>query len=281
MSLNKPFPKIVILGAGLMGGSLALRLREKNIAESIWAIARSKKRAAEIDRFKIFDFVTSSYEKALDSASFVIMAAPVKTICAFIPVLEEIFSRDFDQSFPVTDLGSVKEPIHLCVDRTRYVKKCFVGSHPLCGSEKSGIEYADSLLYRNAVCVITGRKNRGAFDFVKRFWDKVGLETVTMTPRRHDRILARTSHLPHVLSMVYAGLLKKHDPVLSGNSLKDLLRLAQADPVLWQNVFETNRDTLEPVIEQYIEALKHFKEILRRNDSKEMIKYIKNSRKPL
>jgi len=258
------FNKVVIIGTGFMGGSLALGLKNKHLADSVWGIARNKKRAGEIGKLNIFDRVTTDLKAALSSASLVVLAVPVFSICEYIRKISPLL----DGKTTVTDLGSTKAEI---VKTARgFMPNNFAGSHPLCGSEKRGAESSQKGLFRGAVCSITPLRRNSHFNLIKKLWKDLGAKTVVLNAEEHDRILASTSGLPHVLSFTLTKYFPHKLSKFSAGSLRDLTRVSISDSGLWTDIFLSNRKEIKKSVLLYIRELTGFLSYLDENDKKKM-----------
>ena len=190
--------KVVIIGTGLIGGSIGKALLEKGLADEVIGVCR---RESSLDRAMKEKAISSgyvnNYEEACAGAEIVFIATPVHTI-------EEILEKlagGLSGNVIVTDAGSTKKEI---VERAAKFKDSFsfVGGHPLAGSEKTGVECAKKDLFENSLCILTRSEFTSEEDLekIKELWQAIGAEVDVVTPEKHDEILAFTSHLPHILA---------------------------------------------------------------------------------
>lgn len=271
------FNKVVIIGTGFMGGSLAKDLKRKHLSDSVWGIVRNKKRAEEISRLNIFDRVTSDLKAALPSASLVVLAVPVFSICEYIKKISPLLGRETT----VTDLGSTKAEI--IKTARRFMPNNFVGSHPLCGSEKRGAEFSQKGLFRGSVCLVTPLKKNRRFNLIKKLWKDLGAEPIALNAEEHDRILASTSGLPHVLSFTLTRYFPHKLSKFAAGSLRDLTRVSISDSGLWTDIFLSNCKEIKKAVLSYIRELTGFLSYLDENDKKKMYSFLKriNQKKQL
>jgi prephenate dehydrogenase len=156
----------------------------------------------------------------------------------------------------VTDLGSTKGSIMLELAAGLPGGACFVGSHPLAGSEKSGCAHADAALFENrTVVVCRGDATSEAVERVTMLWQGLGARVVSMEPEEHDRALAVTSHLPHLLAYLLAGQPKGVERSLVASGFRDCTRVAASDPALWAGIFRDNREALLVAVDLYLSKL--------------------------
>src|SRR5262249_24102977 len=144
----------------------------------------------------------------------------------------------------------------------------FVGSHPLAGSEKRGAEYAQADLFQDRVTVVTrtGLTDAAALERTCSFWQALGSRVRVMTPEDHDRALALTSHLPHLVASALAGLLPPELHELTASGFRDTTRIAAGDPSIWTGIFGQNRTAILAALEMLQARLKLFQEALRAGD---------------
>ena len=234
-------PCICIVGLGLMGASLAMALRERGYAGRLVAYARREEtRRAAVAR-GIVDGATGDADAAAGEASLVVLCVPVRACADFAaeiaPVLQE--------GALVTDVGSTKG----WLDRQMagiLRAGAFVGSHPIAGSEQQGLDAARGDLYEGAVVVVTGGEGASgeAVGRVSALWEGVGARVVGMSPEEHDRVLARTSHLPHVAAAALAAVVGREGAAevaeFCGGGFADSTRVAAGGVELWMDILTTN-----------------------------------------
>jgi len=186
----------------------------------------------------------------------------------------------------VTDVGSVKGIV--VRDLEQLVTSAgahFVGSHPMAGSEKTGVAAASADLFINAVCVVTPtpRSNRAAVRKVGVLWKSVGARLLIMNARVHDELVSRSSHLPHVLAATLANLVL--DPAhpgaqsaLCANGFKDTTRVASGSPEMWRDIAMANRKNLSRALEKYISDVQRFRRLLRSGDQRGIARFFEVAR---
>ena len=244
---------VAIVGVGLIGGSLAAALQQRRVARHVIGVGRSASRMEEAKRAGLIDEATTDLVYAAAQANVVVFCTPVEHVVdGVLAVVRHVRSGTL-----LTDAGSVKQPI---CDALADVP-CFIGSHPIAGSHRQGFEAADCQLFNGRTCVLTPLP---AFDAaqvsrLERFWQAVGMRTVQMSPNAHDRALAMTSHLPHVIATALAATLTDENRGLTGTGFRDTTRIAAGDPELWSGILVQNA---EHVVEG-IDAVKQLLEAYR------------------
>ena len=268
----KPFKKAAIIGTGLIGGSLALDLRKYGLAKEIVGVSRHAKSLKWAKRIRSIDRGSLNLSVAKD-ADLLIFATPVNTILDLAPKLAKIVNK----KCVVTDVGSTKELVVKSLERL-FPK--YIGSHPLAGSEKRGVQYAHKDLFKNSLCILTPTKksDRRALKLVDRIWKKTGAKTAFLTPQRHDLILAAVSHLPHIaafslIASVPDGFLK-----FASGGLKDTTRIAGSDSELWAQIFLSNRKSLLKNIAELQKNISVIKSAIKNNDKQKLSQILKNAK---
>ncbi len=266
--MSKPlFRNVVIVGLGLIGGSLGMAIKKKRLAGTVHGIPRTVRGSRHL---KLLRRATDSVligqgkiEAALKNADLVVLAMPVLTNKTW---LEKNASR-IGRRAVVVDVGSTKADIERVATRL-LGKKRFVGCHPMAGSEKTGIEYATAGLFLNSNCFVT-RAHAG----VERLWKAVGARPVQVTAAEHDAWVARTSHLPHVLAFVLLRLAGNASEKAILNSIgylnpsfKGSARLAKSEAGLWADILWTNRSELLKAIAEFERNLADFKKAMKESN---------------
>ena len=227
------FHRIAILGPGLLGGSLALAIRRFSPEARIHLWARRGAVVEEIQRRELADVASTDLSAVLADADLVILATPVGIMAELCQAITELGGMAPDCI--VTDVGSVKEPVmEMYAEVLADSDTRAIGSHPMAGSDKNGIEYAREDLFEGAPCVITPPDGEGvvadsAVQKLKEFWQAIGMKTCVMESGEHDRLVARISHLPHLVAaaMVDVAFCDGEKAVsLAGSGFLDSTRIA-------------------------------------------------------
>ena len=238
------FQKIAILGPGLLGGSLALAARGVGIEAVLWG--RNSERVAVAESLGLQ--ATTDLAEAVKGADLVVFAVPVGVMDLLAEKIVEMLSP----GALVTDVGSVKSLPHE-VAANRGLR--FVGSHPMAGSEQTGIEAARADLFHGAACVLTNDDGVSVEDVqgLADFWESLGCGHLKrMTAAEHDEAVARISHFPHAMSSLTAGvsLQDESHAELAGGGFRDTTRVAAGDPAMWAEIMIENREALQDTLEE-------------------------------
>ena len=274
------FQQITILGPGLLGASLAMAIKKRIPATKVVVWAR-KPESREVCRNREWcDAVAESPEEAVYGSDLTLLCTPVHTI---LPLLEQIQPALTEDSI-VSDVGSTKALI--CNEAQRILKDAsatFLGSHPMAGSERTGMENARPDLFEDAACIVTPLPYtpNTITQQLTLFWKLLKMHVTTVPPETHDAIVAHISHLPHILASVLCNYLSQKDDfwqTLSGGGLRDTTRIAAGDPELWKQILEQNRDEVLQAINGFEKELDALKTALTRNDATKILSLLKQGK---
>ncbi|MCG6659667.1 bifunctional prephenate dehydrogenase/3-phosphoshikimate 1-carboxyvinyltransferase [Halomonas campisalis] len=249
-------PRILIVGLGLIGGSLAAALREAGFGEGERAaeIIACDPDAEEIARgieMGLIDRGGTVLTPLVEGATLIVLAVPVLAMESVMGELAESLASA-DVRVVITDVGSTKAAIRDCAHRVfgRLPANLVLG-HPIAGSEKSGVAASNPRLYVNHKVILTpaAETDPAAVARVRALWAACGAEVLEMGVARHDQVLARTSHLPHLLAFSLVDTLARQDERLeifryAAGGFRDFTRIAGSDPVMWRDIFIANRDAV-------------------------------------
>ena len=271
--------QISILGPGLLGASLAKAARSRRLADRIhvWA-RRPEARQACLDAGWC-DAAEAEPAAAVGGSDFVVVCTPVDRI---VPTLESA-REGLLPGAVVTDVGSTKARI--CREAVALLppEVHFVGSHPMAGSEKTGMENAREDLFLDRACLVTplppteGRIQ----ERVVAFWRGLGMRVHCLAPEEHDRVVANISHLPHMLASVLCARLSENPPdwkLLAGAGLLDTTRVAAGSPDLWTSICQHNRDALLEALRLYRDRLEDLQALLATEDWKGLRSVLEEAR---
>ena len=258
--MKTDFQNITILGGGLLGGSLALALRALENPPKIRLWARNPKTVAAATELSITG-ATADLAAAVKDADLIILAVPVGSMAALVSSALNSGLRD---GCLITDVGSVKRGPHRQIGPLLGGREIhFIGSHPMAGSERNGLSAATAQLFQNAACLLTNDDDAPAelTAALERFWEMIGCRTSWMSGAVHDSLVARISHLPHLIAASAARvcLQAPADGRFGGGGLRDTTRVAGGDPAMWAEIVMENRDAL---IGPLRETLADLREIL-------------------
>lgn len=286
---NVVINKLVIIGVGLIGGSLALALRKAELAGHIVGVGRSRENMARALKRGLIDEIAGDLPSALKRADIVFLAVPVGQTGEIMAKI----SPHLEPDSIVTDVGSTKQDV-IAAARSHLTENLqnFVPGHPIAGAEQSGAGAARADLFRakNVVLTPLEETSSNAVNRVKELWQACGAQVSLMSARQHDKILATVSHLPHVLAFtlmnhVYRaghgpeGTPHPNDPLrFAGTGFRDFTRIAGSSPEMWRDICLGNREALVDQIDAYQRELAALREMLARGDGEALEKAFANAR---
>ena len=247
------YSQVVIVGVGLIGGSIGLALRERGLAGQIVGVGR---RQASLDQALDCGTIsrgTLDLAEGVAQADLVVVATPVESVAADV---ERVLAAAPENAL-VTDAGSTKVKICEAVGSLAANNQRFVGSHPLAGDHRSGPEFARADLFNNKTVVITPVETTpdSTTTRAEEFWQVLGARTQRMAPEQHDQALAVTSHLPHLVASALAACTPEQWLSLAATGWADTTRIAAADPSLWTQIFAQNTVDLVAALDLLMEKL--------------------------
>lgn len=247
------FKRVTIVGVGMMGGSLGLALKKHKIAREVIGLSNRQSSLMSAMKAKVIDTAETDIAKAVKNADLIILAAPVDAIIHLLSAINPHLKR----GCIITDLGSAKSAIVDEANRVLSNPGNFVGSHPIVGSEKKGVEGAQDDLFEGAKCIMTpsSTTNNAVADKVKKMWAKIGATVKDMTPSEHDKILAQISHLPHIAAFSMMNAISDEYLELASNGLKDTTRVAGSSSQMWNDICMSNAKNVINVLDAFVAEL--------------------------
>jgi cyclohexadieny/prephenate dehydrogenase len=255
-----PFERVAFIGIGLIGSSLARVLRRDRLAGEIVACARNPATRNKALELGLADRATEDAAEAVRDADLVVLATPLSAYAA-------IGARIAPALRPgaiVTDVGSVKQAVIRDLQPSLPASVHFIPGHPVAGTEHSGPESGFAELFRDRWCILTPLPDTdpAALATLTALWEQAGMRVVTMDPEHHDKVLAMTSHLPHVIAYTIVGTatdledsLKSEVIKFSAGGFRDFTRIAGSDPVMWRDIFLNNREAVLEMLQRFSEDL--------------------------
>jgi prephenate dehydrogenase len=248
--------RLAIIGPGLLGGSIALAARRAGgFRVSVWA--RRAEAVVELEKRALAEVVSTELAAVVREADLVVLCVPIGTMGAL--------AREIAPLLPpravVTDVGSVKAPVVQELGAIFDGRGRFIGSHPMAGSEQTGLDAARVDLFDGAACIVTpdGRSDAGAVAAVRAFWQALGCRVLEATPAEHDEIVALVSHLPHLLAATLVNVVADrhaHAFDFSGPGFRDTTRVAAGPPAMWAEILRSNQAAVRASAEAMIEKLR-------------------------
>ncbi|KPQ31121.1 bifunctional prephenate dehydrogenase/3-phosphoshikimate 1-carboxyvinyltransferase [Halomonas sp. hl-4] len=270
--------RVLIVGLGLIGGSLAAALRSAGFESQIVGCDPNPDEIARGVEMGIIDSGGTELGDQVVDASLIVLAVPVLAMETVMKALASALPRA-GENVVITDVGSTKATIRACAERVfGRVPTNMVLGHPIAGSEKSGVLAADPGLYRHHKVILTPEPDvdPAALARVRTLWKACGAEVLEMSVEHHDHVLARTSHLPHLLAFSLVDTLARQDDRLdifryAAGGFRDFTRIAGSDPVMWRDIFIANRQAVLTSLDEFEAGLARLRDAVERGDSDALI----------
>jgi prephenate dehydrogenase len=267
------YDTVAIVGVGLIGGSIGRALRERRLARQVVGIGRRQTSLEAAHQVGAFDRGTLNLAEGARDAELVVVATPVGIIVDTVLAV----ARAAPQA-TITDAGSTKAEICRSVreraaDPSLPISGRFLGSHPLAGDHRTGPQFARADLLDGRTVVVTPEDGTPAalVERISAFWQSLGAKVVSMPPEEHDRALAATSHLPHLVAAALAAATPRDWLRLAATGWSDTTRIAASDPQLWSQIFSQNRDAVLDALKQFEACLGQLRDALQGGDDAELI----------
>ncbi len=275
------FKNILIIGLGLIGGSVAVSLKEEGFKGKIYGFDLNTERIKKAVEIGAIDEGFSDFRKVpWDKIDLVILATPVKTFLEIGKRIKPYLKEDT----VVTDVGSVKGEL---VKQLEKILKptVFIGAHPIAGTEKEGVENAVKGLFKGKKLILTIDREDKYTQKVEKFWTDLGSKVEIMDPYLHDFVFASVSHLPHAVAFALVDALinlskeKGVDLFLyPGAGFKDFTRIAASSPTVWKDIFLENKKEVLHTIDEFVKSMEKLKEYIQKEDEENLINLLSESR---
>ncbi len=274
--------KLAVVGVGLIGGSLALALKEAGAVGHVAGIGRGLPNLETALKLGVVDSFTQDLTEGVTDADVVFLATPVQ-------VLGAVAERAMPHLKPgaiITDGGSVKQAVIDAIEPHLRDDIHFVPGHPIAGTEDSGAEAAFATLYRDRRCILTPTKRTAdeALERIRQMWQLVGSQVVVMDIDKHDRVLAAISHLPHMVAYALVNAVGAYDRYdenileYSAGGFRDFTRIASSDPTMWRDIAQTNREALLEMMEQFETFFAELKEDVAVGSGERLFEFFRRSK---
>jgi len=277
------FSKVTFIGFGLINSSLAHVFKLKSLAKETNAFSRRKETREKIKNLNIVDNVNDNIKESVKDSDLIVLGVPVGAMESIVSEITPFLKS----GTIITDVGSVKK--HL-IDSLLPILPSdvyFVPGHPIAGTEKSGPEAGFAELFNGRWCILTPNKNTSqeALEKVKFIWEQAGMQIATMDAEYHDRVLAITSHIPHLVAFSIVGTVTELEDQLktevikySAGGFRDFTRIAASDPIMWRDVFLNNSEAVLEMLGRFIEDLTALQKSIRWQDGDSLEKLFTKTR---
>ncbi|MEJ2608781.1 MAG: prephenate dehydrogenase/arogenate dehydrogenase family protein [Candidatus Thiodiazotropha sp.] len=275
--------KLAIIGVGLIGGSVAMALREEGAVKEVVGCGRGEANLQKAQELGVIDHYTHDVAQAVQGADMVLLAVPLG---AMRETLQAMYGHLTD-GVVLTDAGSVKGSV---VEDAKAVFQgmpdFFVPGHPVAGTERSGVEAAFPELYRNRRVILTPlpETQAEALERVEQLWKQCGAEVTQMSVAHHDEVLAATSHLPHMLAYTLVDSLsrmKENDEIFrfTAGGFRDFTRIASSNPLMWRDICMANQQALSGMLARFADELHDLAGLLERGDAQGLLALFESAKR--
>ena len=279
--LNMKFNKVGFIGLGLIGGSIAKKMKADHPDIHIYATAHHEETVKEAYREGLIDNDTLLPLTAFHDCDIIFLCAPVQRNLDYLSELKDIIQKDCY----ITDVGSTKTEIHEEVIRLG-LEANFIGGHPMTGSEKTGILAADKTLLENAYYIITPTAITPQSDVedFREFIRSLGSIPLILDYKTHDYSTAAISHLPHMIAYSLVNLVQQIDDdnetmkSIAAGGFKDITRIASSSPVMWQNICASNREQILVLMDKYTALLSRLRSYIESSDEQALLDFFQSAK---
>ncbi|MGB5457436.1 MAG: prephenate dehydrogenase/arogenate dehydrogenase family protein [Gammaproteobacteria bacterium] len=265
---------VCIIGTGLIGGSLALAIRQAGFCKQIIGAGRTEETLIKAVELGVIDHYDTRIANAVKDADIVVVSVPLGSMHA---VFEQIDAGKNEHTI-ITDAGSAKQSVIRDAESVFSTGlQNFVAGHPIAGTEQSGVgaAFAELFQQRRVILTPTEYTSADALDRVRAMWQSAGAEVETMTAEHHDLILAGTSHLPHLLAFGLVDCLNNLEDIdeifrFAAGGFRDFTRIASSDPVMWRDICLSNREDVMAMMKRYRDEMAKVYRALENNDGEKL-----------
>jgi len=272
------FKNILVVGLGLIGGSILKTIKELNIPLEVYGLDLDEEVTNKAHNIGLINNIDNQLKK-IEEDCLIVFSVPSLSIERAFKLIEDSFN---DEKIIFTDTFSSKSKLLEFLESNTKIGEKFVMSHPIAGSEKSGLANYNSLLFKDKLVVlsaINGNKNRKKLNKVRNFWEVLGSKVTILDPEEHDKMFSKTSHLPHVIAFTLMHYLEKElgDKVFkySGGSLESYTRIASSDPLMWKDVTVSNKEAVLEAIQGFKSSLNQMSKLIESEDEESILNYLR------
>ena len=278
------FKQTTLIGIGLIGSSIARILKKKKLSKKICIYSRTLNTINKAKKLKLGHFYTNNLEESVKGSDLIIICTPLSTYKA---IFHKISKNIIDDAI-LSDVGSAKLKVVKIFSKIKKIKFNILPAHPIAGTEKSGPEAGLAGLFNKRWCVITpmGKNDKKSLNKFKKLWVNFGSKVQIMNATNHDKILAITSHVPHLISYsivsstLKANAKEKSQIVkFSAGGFRDFTRIAASDPLMWKDIFLHNKTNLLKMTKEFEKSLNLIKGFIKQNKQEELKKIFSNTKK--
>lgn len=271
-----PFRTTTIVGVGLIGGSLGLALRQRELSRRVIGVGH---RQSSLDRaleLGAVDEATLDVAEGIAQAELVVLATPISLMADLVRQAHDRIPR----GCILTDVGSTKGRLVRALEELAGDQAHYVGSHPIAGSEQRGVDHARGDLFDGRLCLLTptSRTNEQALGAIAELWRAVGAHVRIVGPAEHDRLVASASHLPHLAAAALVNVMPSDAMACVGTGFLDTTRIAAGDPRLWADVCLQNPGRILEALRSFGRELETLRDIIERGAEAELLAWLESAK---
>ena len=272
------FKNILVVGLGLIGGSILKTIKELNIPLEVYGLDLDEEVTKKANNIGLINNIDNQLKK-IEEDCLIVFSVPSLSIERAFKLIQDSFN---DEKVIFTDTFSSKSKLLEFLESNTKVGEKFVMSHPIAGSEKSGLANYNSLLFKDKLVVLSSlnkEKDNKKLNQVKSFWELLGSRVTILDPLEHDKVFSKTSHLPHVIAFALMHYLEKElgNKVFkySGGSLESYTRIASSDPLMWKDVIVSNKEAVLKAIKGFKSSLNEVSKLIDSEDEESILDYLR------
>ena len=272
------FKNILVVGLGLIGGSILKTIKELNIPLEVYGLDLDEEVTKEANNIGLINNIDNQLKK-VEEDCLIVFSVPSLSIEGAYKLIEDSFN---EEKVIFTDTFSSKSKLFEFLESNTKVGEKFVMSHPIAGSEKSGLANYNSLLFKDKLVVLSSlneEKDNKKLNQVKSFWELLGSKVTILDPLEHDKVFSKTSHLPHVIAFALMDFLEKElgNKVFkySGGSLESYTRIASSDPLMWKDVIVSNKEAVLEAIKGFKSSLNEVSKLIDSEDEESILDFFR------
>ena len=274
------FNNILIVGLGMMGGSLCKSIKKNKVSKKISAFDIDQDALSYALKNKIINYKVTDLSK-MEHPDLVVICTPLSS---YPNIVKKILPA-IKKGTLVTDIGSSKGGVHREITKLFHdSNKSFLSSHPMVGSEKSGVKFTRKDMYKNKVVFIIDKEStrRSSYIKLKNFWESIGSVTHEIDSKTHDSLMSQTSHIAHLMSYIFVkslpkSILTKNLPLLLGGGIKEHIRLSRSDPQMWTDIFLNNKNNIIKTLTRIQKNTATIKSMIQASNKTEIKSLLKNT----
>ena len=280
--MTAPFTRVAVIGLGLLGGSVALAVRACVPGARVTGFDASIETRVRARELGLADAIAETAGDAVREADLVVLCVPVGAMAE----AGRAIAADLPPHAVVTDVGSSKASVARALAEA-LPHHAVIPAHPVAGTEQSGPDAGFATLFRNRWCIVTppADADPALVARVAAFWEALGARVETMDAEHHDRVLAVTSHLPHLIAYTIVGTASDLEEVTqsevikySAGGFRDFTRIAASDPTMWRDVFLNNREAVLEMLQRFTEDLTELQKAIRKGDGDALFDHFARTR---